>query len=144
MKNFNWKPSINITGLKQLIFMKIKKSPLVSVIMNCHNGEKYLKKSLKSLISQSYKNWELIFYDNNSKDKSLSVLNQIKDNRVKIFTTKKLKNLYHARNLAIKKAKGKYISFLDVDDLWEKDKLKHQTEFLEKNDEYSFLYSNYL
>ena len=53
------------------------------------------------------------------------------------------KIIYHARNLAITKAKGKYISFLDVDDLWEKDKLKYQTEFLEKNDGYSFLYSNY-
>ena len=123
--------------------MKIKKTALVSVIMNCHNGEKYLSKSLKSLLGQSYKNWELIFYDNISKDKSLSILNQYKDNRVKIFKTNKLINLYHARNLAITKTKGKYISFLDVDDFWDKNKLKYQIEFLERNKEYSFLYSNY-
>ena len=50
-----------------------KKNPLVSIIMNCHNGEKYLQKSLNSVFNQTYKNWELIFFDNRSKDKSKEI-----------------------------------------------------------------------
>ena len=55
------------------------KGPLVSIIMNCHNGSKFIRRSVRSIRKQKYNNWELVFWDNNSKDKSLSVLNQIKD-----------------------------------------------------------------
>ncbi len=119
------------------------KNPLVSVVMNCYNGEKFLEQSLKSLKGQTYKNWELIFFDNNSKDRSLAILNSFKDKRFRIFKLKKLINLYHARKLAIEKTKGKYVSFLDVDDLWSSNKLKHQVRFLQKNKKYKFCYSNY-
>ncbi len=119
------------------------KSPLVSVIMNCHNGEEFLNETLRSLKNQSYKKWELIFFDNNSKDQSISVVESLKDSRFKIFKQKKLINLYDARNLAVQKAKGKYVTFLDVDDLWSSNKLKHQVEFLQKNKMYKFCYSNY-
>ena len=107
-----------------------KNKPLVSVIMNCHNGEKYLKESIKSLMSQTYKNWELIFWDNNSFDNSKKIVKKFKDKRIKYFKSQKFQNLYHSRNLAIKKAKGKYVGFLDVDDLWEKSKLKKQIKYL--------------
>ena len=95
-----------------------KKSPLVSIIMNCYNGEKFLEKSLKSITDQTYKNWELIFWDNNSNDNSKKVFKKFTDKRFKYYKSKKVLNLYHARNLAIKHAKGNYICFLDVDDLW--------------------------
>lgn len=119
------------------------KNPLVSVVMNCYNGEKFLEQSVKSLKGQTYKNWELIFFDNNSEDKSLSIINSLKNKRFKIFKLRKLLNLYHARELAIKKANGKYISFLDVDDLWNSNKLKYQVRFLQRNKNYKFCYSNY-
>ena len=83
--------------------MKSKKTPLVSIIMNCYNGDKYLRKSIKSIISQSYKNWELIFWDNNSEDNSKNILKSFKDKRILYFRSKKFMKLYHARNLAIKK-----------------------------------------
>ena len=123
--------------------MKNKNPPLVSVIMNCHNGEKFLKDSLKSLLKQSYKNWELIFFDNNSSDNSKKIIKLYKDKRIKFFLSKKKVNLYNARNLAIKKSTGKYISFLDVDDLWDKNKLKLQLNYLKKNKEFKIIYSNY-
>ena len=123
--------------------MRGKNSPLVSVIMNCHNGQKFLNDSLKSLFKQSYKNWELIFFDNNSEDNSKKIVKSFKDKRIKFFFNKKKVNLYNARNLAIKKSTGKYISFLDVDDLWDKNKLKLQLNFLKKNKEFKILYSNY-
>ena len=119
------------------------KSPLVSIIMNCHNGEKYLNTSIKSILSQSYNNWELIFWDNNSQDNSKKILLKYKDKRIKYFKSKKLLKLYHARNLAVNKARGKYISFLDVDDYWSKNKLKKQVSFFSKNLNYKILYSNF-
>ena len=116
--------------------MKISKNNnyLVSVIMNCHNGEKYLKKSLNSLLKQSYKNWELIFYDNLSTDKSKSIVqNKVKsDKRIKYFKSKNFLNLYEARNHAIAKSKGNYISFLDTDDYWNKNKLKIQIDHIRR------------
>jgi glycosyltransferase involved in cell wall biosynthesis len=120
-----------------------KNKPLASVIMNCHNGEKYLKESIKSLMSQTYKNWELIFWDNNSLDNSKKILKGFKDKRIKYFKSQKFQNLYHSRNLAIKKAKGKYVGFLDVDDLWEKNKLKKQIKYFLENQSLKVIYSNF-
>ena len=119
------------------------KSPLVSIIMNCYNGDKFLEKSLKSIINQTYKKWELIFWDNNSNDNSKRVFKKFKDKRFKYYNSKKVLNLYHARNLAIKHAKGKYICFLDVDDLWVKKKLESQIKFFSKYSDYKILYSNF-
>ncbi len=121
----------------------LKKNPLVSVIMNCHNGEKYLKESIKSLKSQTYKNWELIFWDNKSFDNSQKIVKKFKDRRIQYFKSKKFRNLYHSRNLAIKKAKGKYIGFLDVDDLWGRNKLKKQIQYFLKNQDTKIIYSNF-
>ena len=119
------------------------KDPLISVIINCHDGEKYLHKSVGSILSQSYKNFEIIFWDNNSTDRSKKIIKGFGDNRIKYFENKKFRKLYESRNLAIKKAKGKYISFLDVDDWWTKDKLKKQVSLIKKNKNIKILYSNF-
>ena len=108
------------------------KNPLVSIIMNCHNGEKFLRQSIKSVLHQSYKNWELIFYDNCSSDNSKQIIKNFKDKRIKYLHSKIFLNLYHARNKAIQNTKGKYITFLDTDDWWEKNKLKKQIDFVKK------------
>lgn len=116
--------------------------PLISIIMNCHNGEKYLKDSIKSILDQTYQNWELIFYDNNSNDKSKQIFFEFSDKRLKYFYSKKTLKLYKARNLAINQSKGTYISFLDCDDLWKREKLSIQIEKI-KNTNTSVCYSNY-
>ena len=67
--------------------------PLVSIIMNCYNGEKYLNKAIDSIISQTYKNWELIFWDNFSNDKSENIFRKFKDKRLKFFKGKKFVKL---------------------------------------------------
>ncbi len=119
----------------------MKKKNLVSIIMNCHNGEKYLKESLISLTNQSYKNWELIFFDNASNDGSSKILKKVKDKRIRYFYSNFV-NLGMARKMAFKKCKGKYIAFLDCDDYWDKDKLKLQVRELENYPEYGVSFTN--
>lgn len=116
--------------------------PLVSIIMNCYNGETYLADALKSVLSQTYKNFEVIFWDNQSHDKSAQIYKSFKDKRLKYYYAKKNTSLYRARNLAIKKAKGKLIAFLDTDDIWLKDKLSSQIEKF-NNKKINLMYSNY-
>ena len=92
--------------------------PLVSIIMNCYNGETYLADALKSIISQTYKNFEVIFWDNQSHDNSAFIYKSFKDKRLKYYYAKKHTSLYRARNLALKKTRGEFIAFLDTDDVW--------------------------
>ncbi len=120
----------------------MSKSPLVSVIMNCYNGEKYLTDSLNSLLSQNYSNWELIFWDNISTDNSKKIFDSYKDKRFKYYLATKHEILYKARNLAIKKTSGDYIAFLDTDDIWSKDKLSSQVELF-SDKKIGLVYGNY-
>ena len=117
----------------------ISSQPLVSIIINCFNGEIFLKDCLKSVLNQTYKNWEVIFWDNKSTDKSAKIFKNYKNKKFRYFFSKKHSTLYEARNKAIKKARGKYVSFLDTDDLWNKNKLKTQVNFLEKNKNYNMV-----
>ena len=116
--------------------------PLVSIIMNCYNGQTYLAVAVKSILSQKYRNFEVIFWDNQSHDNSAFIYKSFKDKRLKYYYAKKHTTLYRARNLAIKKAKGKLIAFLDTDDIWLKDKLSSQIEKF-KNKKINLVYSNY-
>ena len=93
-----------------------KKKPLISVIVNCFNGAKYLKEAIDSVLNQNYKNWEIIFWDNCSTDKSADIIKTYKDKRIKYYYSKLHSSLYQARNLAFKKSSGDFICFLDVDD----------------------------
>ena len=120
-----------------------KNYPLVSVIMNCYNGETYLADAVNSILSQTYKNFEVIFWDNQSNDNSAFIYKGFKDKRLKYYYAKKYTSLYQARNLAIKKARGKLIAFLDTDDTWLKDKLSSQIEkFKNENWKYKYLSAN--
>jgi glycosyltransferase involved in cell wall biosynthesis len=118
------------------------KNPLVSIIINCYNGEKYLHKALESVLGQNYKHWEIIFFDNNSIDKSSFVLKKYKDRRIRYFKSLKTHTLYKARNLAIAKSKGELIAFLDVDDWWVKNKLSKQVKVFSRDKNIDVLYSN--
>jgi len=118
------------------------RNPLISVIINCHNGEKYLDNCIKSVLNQTYRNWEIIFFDNNSSDKSSKLIKSYDDHRIKYFRSKKTHTLYKARNLAVNKSNAEYITFLDVDDWWVKTKLKEQKNFFLSNPSLDIVYSN--
>ena len=110
--------------------------------MNCHNGAKYLRHSIASIINQTYKNWELIFWDNQSSDESKKILKSFKDKRIKYYKSLRFLNLYNARNCAIKKSKGKYLAFLDTDDWWMKNKLKKQVKKILINKNKKLIFTN--
>ena len=118
------------------------KTKLVSIIINCFNGEKFLSKTLQSVLHQTYKNFEVIFVDNCSTDESAKIFKRIKDKRFKYFKTKKKIKLYEARNFALKKIKGKFVSFLDADDWWDKKFLSSRKLFFLSSSEYGFSFSN--
>ena len=122
--------------------MKNKK-PLITIIVNCFNGERYLNECLKSILSQSYKNYEVIFWDNKSTDKSKLIFLGMKDNRFKYFSDNEHVALYCARNKALEVSSGKYITFLDVDDIWYPDKLEKQVEVMENKTDIGFCYSGF-
>ena len=120
----------------------MSKQPLVSVIINCFNGEKYLREALNSVIAQTYKNWEIIFWDNQSTDQSAGIFKSYNDIRLKYYYASSYTSLYQARNYAIKKCNGEFIAFLDSDDWWTSEKLETQMNLFEDK-EVGLVYSNY-
>ncbi len=117
--------------------------PLVSVILNCYNGAEFLREAIDSVYAQTYPNWEIIFWDNCSVDKSKEIALSY-DDRVKYHLADTNTSLGAARNLAISKAKGDYIAIIDCDDIWSNpDKLSIQVDFLEKNNDYILCYGDY-
>ncbi|WP_311749506.1 glycosyltransferase family 2 protein [Proteus terrae] len=119
-----------------------KKNYLVSVIMPCFDSELYLADSIKSVLNQTYQNFELIIIDDNSKDSTLKIANSFNDDRITIISFTENKGAGAARNKGIELAKGRFIAFLDSDDLWNKQKLEIQVEFMLKNN-YHLTYSYY-
>ena len=106
----------------------------VSILMNCYNGELYLREAINSVLTQTYQNWEIIFWDNQSTDSSACIFHEYEDIRLRYFYAPKHTCLYEARNYALKEATGAFIAFLDVDDWWLPNKLKNQMQlFLDPN-----------
>jgi glycosyltransferase involved in cell wall biosynthesis len=102
--------------------------PLVSIIVNCYNGEFYLKSCLQSILNQTYNNLEIIFWDNASTDNSAEIFKSYKDHRFRYFKSITNVSLGQARGWAVEKCKGEYIAFLDVDDEWIPTKTELQVE----------------
>jgi len=109
----------------------------VSILICTYNCEKYIKNTIQTILDQTYKNWELLILDNNSKDSTKNILSKYKKNKkIKLFFSKNNKGAYSGLNYLIKKAKGKYIAIQDHDDLWHPNKLKVQVKFLNENKKY--------
>jgi glycosyltransferase involved in cell wall biosynthesis len=115
----------------------------ISIIVNCYNGEKYLKKCISSILNQKFKDFEIIFYDNCSTDNSKKILDEFSNKKIKYFHSDTKLSLYKARNEAIKKSSGSLIAFLDTDDWWDENYLSSKESFFIKK-EYDFFYSNVL
>lgn len=115
---------------------------LVSVIMPSYNTADYISDSIKSVQNQTYENWELIIVDDCSTDATEKVVNSFNDSRIRFFKNEKNSGAAVSRNKALREAKGKWIAFLDSDDLWMPEKLEKQIKFMNDND-YYFSYTRY-
>lgn len=118
--------------------------PLVSIIMPTYNSASTISEAINSVILQRYTNWELIVTDDCSTDDTKDILiNYVKnDSRIKFLCNQVNSGAGFSRNRSIDAAKGKYIAFLDADDLWLENKLSNQISFMEKNG-YLFSFSSY-
>ena len=127
---------------------------LVSIIMLSHNQAQYVEESVRSVIAQTYQNWELLFVDDNSKDNTITLMMDLKEeakirredytynDRIKVSQTVTDRGESVNRNKALKEARGRWIAFLDVGDVWAPDKLAKQVRFMAENG-YTFSYTQY-
>ncbi len=106
------------------------KKPLVSIIMNCYNSDRFLREAIESVYSQTYSNWEIVFWDNASTDNSAGIAKSY-DDRIKYHLAPETTSLGGARNFALHKANGEYIAFLDCDDIYLPDKLEQQVKLMQ-------------
>lgn len=119
-------------------------SDLVSIIMPSYNTENFIDEAINSVLNQTHKNWELIIVDDASTDSTDKVVEKfLNDRRIHYIKNKENYGAAISRNFAIKQAKGKWIAFLDSDDIWMPQKLERQINFMIKN-KYSFSYANYI
>ncbi|MGX4598600.1 glycosyltransferase family 2 protein [Faecalimicrobium sp. JNUCC 81] len=111
------------------------KKNLVSIITPMYNSEKFIEKTIESVLNQTYENWEMLIVDDCSTDNSSDIAKSYaqNDSRIKYIKTKNNQGVSHARNIALKNAEGQFLAFLDSDDIWDKDKLKKQISFMDKN-----------
>ena len=108
------------------------RKPFFSIIVPTYNRSKELKFAIDSVINQTFKNWELILVDNNSKDGTKKLIDNYNNSKIKLFTINNHGNIAKSRNLGIKKSSGKYLAFLDSDDEWLPEKLQLSYKILKK------------
>ena len=113
---------------------------VISIIIPVYNGEKTIQETLQSVFQQTFKEFEIIIIDDGSQDKTLEILNSIRDPRLKIYSYQN-SGQATARNRGIERAKGQYIAFLDADDLWTPDKLERQLKTLQNSPHAAVVYS---
>jgi glycosyltransferase involved in cell wall biosynthesis len=113
--------------------------PFVSVIMNCYNGDKYLREAIDSVYAQSYENWEIIIFDNGSIDNTAQIAD-LYDSKLKYHYYEKKVTLAEARQMAFSYSKGEWLAILDQDDLWYPEKLMIQINAI-KNSDYILCYA---
>lgn len=114
--------------------------PLISVVIPVYNGEKTISEAIGSVLEQTFRDFELIVIDDGSQDKTINILDSVKDSRLKVHSYPNA-GLSASRNRGIKQASGEFISFLDADDLWTPDKLESQIQALREKPEAAVSYS---
>lgn len=116
---------------------------LVSIIMPSYNTAKYIEKTINCVLEQTYNNWELLIVDDCSTDNSIEIIKKYVNDKIKLYINEKNSGAAVSRNRALQEAKGRWIAFLDSDDIWETNKLEKQISFMEDNN-YHFSYTNYV
>ena len=119
-------------------------TPLVSIIMPCYNAERYVAQSIESVLAQTYQNWELLITDDCSTDKSVEIISKYSknDERINVMVPDEHQGIARTRNMSISRARGRFVAFLDSDDIWYPEKLERQVNYMLEND-LAFTYTSY-
>ena len=117
--------------------------PLVSIVMPAHNAAEFIDDAIHSVLGQTYENWELLIVDDASDDNTLEVVKQFGDERIRVISCKRNGGAVKARNRGVRVSRGKFLCFLDADDLWQPDKLERQLAFMAKKD-CAFSFASYV
>ncbi len=115
---------------------------MISIIVPVYNAEKFLRETIDSVLGQTYGDFELLLVDDCSKDGSVKLVEEYTDSRVRLIKQEENHGAYAARNRGLEEAKGRFIAFLDSDDLWEKDKLSKEMSFMQEKDA-GFVFTGY-
>ncbi|MBQ6083271.1 MAG: glycosyltransferase family 2 protein [Bacteroidales bacterium] len=112
--------------------------------MPCYNAERYIAQSIESVLAQTYDNWELLITDDASTDKSVEIISKYSknDERINVLVPDEHQGISRTRNMSISRARGRFVAFLDSDDIWYPEKLEKQIKFMLEND-IAFTYSSY-
>lgn len=116
--------------------------PEISIITSSYNSAEYLEETIKSVLSQTFQDWEWLLTDDQSQDSSVEIIGKYNDSRIKLVVLDQNEGAGGARNNALKRAKGRFITFLDSDDYWESQFLEKMLNFMKEN-EAELVYSNY-
>ncbi len=138
-------PSASVVPKNNFIDIKVhpvdlQKSLLISVIIPVYNGERFIRETIESVLNQTFQDFEIIIINDGSTDSTLTIVSSFSDPRIKVFTYPN-RGLSTSRNRGIHLASGKYLAFLDADDLWTSGKLKAQVNALEENPHAALVYS---
>lgn len=114
---------------------------IISILMNCYNGEKYVKDALDSVFAQTYKDFEVVFIDNQSKDKSVEIAMSFGE-KVKVIKTPRFMTLCEARVYSKPFISGEFLCVLDIDDLWVNTKLEKQIKIMNEHPEVALVYTD--
>lgn len=119
-------------------------APLVSIITPVYNAERFIDDTIQSVLDQTFENWEHLLINDCSTDGSLAILDRYaeQDSRIRVFTLIENSGAAVARNVGLYNAKGRYIAFIDSDDMWAKDKLVKQLSFMKEHD-LAFTYTDF-
>ena len=130
--------------MKRILYLKMKK-PLISIIITTYNSENFIDSLTGSVLHQTYTNWECLFVDDGSEDRTLKLLEQVCQQNPKCFLFKKKHQGLPSktRNFGIRKAKGEYVAFLDHDDIWDPNKLKMQVMLMTQHPEIPLIFTNH-
>lgn len=134
-KGFNIAATRKNQFLAEADFLHDNKKPLISIITPVYNADKYLEETVKSVQAQTYDNWELFLINDGSTDASLKIAKILakSDKRINLITIEN-SGAAVARNTGIERARGRYLCFIDADDLWEPEKLEKQLHFMQEKD----------
>lgn len=116
--------------------------PTVSIITPCYNSSEFIEETIHCVLHQTFTDWEWLITDDGSSDHSVEIIKRFNDPRIKLQIAKENGGAGAARNIALEKATGKFITFLDADDIWEPIFLEEMIRFMKEN-QYELAYSNY-